>query len=119
MAWHGSIAGRVDKLLIAYVMEQLPPLHTQYQVEVPFVQVNDSQSVYLGPAWVLLQHAVDYGLPPLIGIAKLKGIVQKCHVSCNDLVSKLQELDPFLGLGIYWYPRNVCFGMAQVNISEW
>ena len=76
MAWHGAIAGGVYQVIVTDVMKQLPPLHTQYQVEVPFIQMDDSKPVNPGPPWILFQHPIDNRLPPLVGVPEVKCIIQ-------------------------------------------
>ena len=56
VAGHCSVTGRVDEVVITDMMQELAPFHTQYEVEVPFIQVYHSETVYSGFAFILFQH---------------------------------------------------------------
>jgi len=72
------MAGLVDKLVVTNMVKEFPPLDTQDQIEIIFIQMYDSKAMDLGDAWILLEHGIDYDLPAGVGVAKRQSIVQQC-----------------------------------------
>ena len=97
---HGAIAGWVYQIVVTDVVQELPPLHTEYKVEVPFIEVNNPEPMNLGLARILLQHAIDYGLPSLEGITEVQCIIQESQVAINDFVAQFKEAAALRRLGV-------------------
>ena len=78
---HAAIAALVDEVVVAHMVQQVAPFDHQQQVVIPFIQVDDSQTVDLGASWVLLEQCIDHTLPSFIRVSKLEGVIHQCQVA--------------------------------------
>ena len=59
--------------MVFNVMLQFPKVNAKEEVVIAFIEVDNSEAVYLRVAWVLLDHLCDYIEPALVYMSVLDG----------------------------------------------
>ena len=76
MAGPSTVHAVVEQVVFLSKLCQLPPLDSEDEIVIRFVDVNYSESVDLGVARVLFNHSSNDLLPSVIGLAVPDGIVE-------------------------------------------